>query len=126
MKFAYLIQLSRAAGHFLIFFCSTTLYSNTLLDCCGLLVGQVVDYTPPASVPIVRQVKPVRHNPVVEKPPRIEAVIRPTKKELAIEKIVKARTERQKQILKPVRQPVIQAVNKNNAIIDCLKKKLGR
>ena len=126
MKFAYLIQLCRAAGHFLIFFCSTTLYSNTLLDCCGLLVGQVVDYTPPASVPIVRQVKPVRHNPVVEKPPRIEAVIRPTKKELAIEKIVKARTERQKQILKPVRQPVIQAVNKNKAIIDCLKKKLGR
>ena len=126
MKFVYLIQLIRSAGLILIFFCSSTLYSNTLLDCCGLLVGQLVEITPPASVPIIRQVKPVRQNPVVEKPRRKEVVVRPTTKDLAIEAITKAQIKSRKQTFKPVRQPVIQAENKNKAIIDCLKNKLSR
>lgn len=96
------------------------------MDCCGLLVGQAVEFTPSVKDPMKSKIKPVRQNPVVEKPPRIDAVVLPTAKSLELENITKARIERQKQIFKPIRKPVIQAENKNKAIIDCLKKKLGR
>ena len=146
MKNAYLVQLSRFSTFLLTFFYSGTLYSNTLLDCCGLLTSQAAQLANSVKERNARQAKPFRPSPVVEKPRVINPVVRPTKKELAMERIAKAQMERQKQIFKPVRQPVVQfketrqstiqpketrqsvvqAENKNKALIDCLKKKMGR